>query len=189
LRDAYKALKTRIRRASKDPDIPAQEVPKLTAFYEACVQNAKDLLEEAAVLAEHAYYARAAFLAITAYEELGKAQLVADYAGNCCSRSEFEKAFSSHQTKTAYMMREALVDRQAKDATIIYDIRQALYQKLLRERALYVSYQGAYDNLTVPPQITKDECEYVLERVGEALSELEHAERLNGRIDSKSLFK
>lgn len=123
--------------------MPAQDVPKLTALYEACVQNAKDLLGEAALLAKHGYYSRASFLATTAYEEMGKAQLVADYADNCSSQSEFKKAFSSHETKTAYMLREAFVDRQAKDATIIYDIRQALYQKLLRERALYVSYQGA----------------------------------------------
>ena len=82
-------------------------------------------------------------------------------------------------------MRQASV---GKETTIVYDERQAQYQIELRERGLYVQY-SANGELIVPSQITKDECDHVFERVLDAFAEIEHAERLNGRVGSKSLFK
>lgn len=190
-------MKTTKKRSSKEPDVSPLEVPKLIALYEACVQNAQDLLDEAYLLARHAKFARATFLAITALEEMGKAQLVADYADNCSSADEFKEAFGSHRIKVAYTMREASLKTEISpsgaervtNATIIYDGRQATYQVELRQQALYVDYGETYDNLLLPSRITKEEFDYVLERVQDAFDEVEHAEWLNGRIGSKGLFK
>ena len=99
------ALKTRDRRLANQSNISLRDVEKLHVLYRACVQNAEDLLNESVLLAEHAKYHRATFLAITAYEEIGKAHLVADYADNAVSDREFEKAFESHPFKVAYMNR------------------------------------------------------------------------------------
>jgi AbiV family abortive infection protein len=98
-------MKTVDRRLENEPDISPGDVEKLLTLYRACVQNAEDLLHESVILAKYGKYHRATFLAITAYEELGKAHLVADYADNAVSAREFKKAFESHPFKVAYMNR------------------------------------------------------------------------------------
>jgi len=99
------ALKTSDRRLANQPDISPLDVEKLLVLYRACVQNAGDLLIESILLAKYAKYHRATFLVITAFEEMGKAQLVADYADNAISAREFKKAFGDHSFKIAYMNR------------------------------------------------------------------------------------
>jgi AbiV family abortive infection protein len=69
-------MKTRDRHLANQPDISPRDVEKLLVLYGACVQNAEDLLNESVLLAKYEKYHRATFLAITAYEEMGKAQLL-----------------------------------------------------------------------------------------------------------------
>jgi AbiV family abortive infection protein len=169
---------------------------RILRLFHACARNANDLLEEAYFLREKRRYARAAFLALTAFEEMRKAQLVADYATNCVSLSEFKKAFSDHRLKSAYMMREMAIKvkdnpnggYRVEDTTIVYDRKQATHQIQMREKALYVSFGQGYKAIE-PSSITADELDYILERVEEKFQEIEEAEWLNGRIGSKGLFK
>lgn len=190
-------MKTKKKWLSSEPPVPPVEVPKLILLYHACVQNAQELLDEAYLLARHTKFARATFLALTALEEMGKAQLVADYADNCSSAGEFKEAFHSHRTKAAYTMREVSLKiersafgiEQAKSATILYDVRQAQYQVETREKALYVEYGEKYEDILLPSRIAKEEFDYVLERVQDVFDEVENAEWINGRIGSKGLFK
>jgi AbiV family abortive infection protein len=190
------ALKTRDRRLANQPDISPLDVEKLLVLYRACVQNAEELLNESVLLAEHAKYHRATFLAITAYEEMGKAHLVADYADNVVSAGEFKKAFESHPFKVAYMNRfltlEAAGPLRPKlkgDETITLDYRPTKYLGPLRQQALYVHWQDAYDNLKLPIEITKAHYDDIFERAQEFFDEIDHAEWLNGRIGSRALFK
>ncbi|MGA2718988.1 MAG: AbiV family abortive infection protein [Candidatus Acidiferrales bacterium] len=179
-------MKTQLKKVSKETEISTEEKKHLRALYRECFINAHQLLNEGKLLAEHGHYARATFLALTAHEEMGKAQLIADYAQGCSSKKEFQEAFRDHRIKHAYMMREATAE---SDATIVYNKDRSTYQIELREKALYVAWRNTYDNLVAPSQITRDECDSVFERVLEAFEEIEHAERLNGRIGSKGLFK
>jgi AbiV family abortive infection protein len=43
------------------------------------MKNARELIQESKILLNHGHHARAFCLAFTAYEEIGKGQVVADY--------------------------------------------------------------------------------------------------------------
>jgi AbiV family abortive infection protein len=190
-------MKTDEKRKSKERDVPISELDRLVLLFRTCAENARDLLNEAHILGNAGCYARGTFLALTAYEEMGKAQLVADYANNCVSVGEFRKAFSDHGMKAAYMMREVAFKTgdllpngryEVIDGRIVYDQRQSLYQIQTRMKALYISHGASYVP-KVPSSIMKDEFEDVLERVAESFEEIENAEWLNPQIGSKGLFK
>jgi AbiV family abortive infection protein len=190
-------MRTDEREKSKERPVPIAEMNRLEVLFRPCAENAHDLLREARILGDAACYARGTFLALSAYEEMGKAQLVADYANNCVSASEFRKAFSDHRMKAAYMMRQVAIETRdllpngryaVVEGRIVYDRRQSLYQVQMREKALYVSCNASYAPV-VPFSITKDEFEYVMERVGESFEEIENAQWLNPQIGSKALFK
>lgn len=189
-------MKTSARRVANEPAISAPDAKKLLVLYRACVQNAEDLLHESVILAKHGKYHRATFLAITAYEEMGKAHLVADYADDAISTREFKKAFGDHSFKIAYMNRfislraaGPLRPKLNSEATITCDYRPAEYLLPLRAKSLYVQCGQAFDNLTLPSQVNKAEFDEVFERVQDFFEEIDHAEWLNGRIGSKALFK
>jgi AbiV family abortive infection protein len=189
-------LKTTERRLANQPDISRGEVEKLLTLYRACVQNAEDLLNESVILAKFGKYHRATFLAITAYEEMGKAQLVADYADNVVSAKEFKRAFSDHSFKITYMNRflslqvvGPLRPKLNGEETITFDDRPAQYLVPLREQSLYVKWRQTFNNITLPVEITKAHYDDIFERTQEFFEEIDHAEWLNGRIGSKALFK
>lgn len=58
----------------------------------------------------------------------------------------------------------------------------------MREKALYVSCDSAYAAV-VPSSSSKDEFQYVMERVRESFEEIENAEWLNPQSGSKALFE
>lgn len=189
-------MKTKESRLTKSPDISSREVQQLHVLYRACVQNAEDLLNESVLLAKYAKYHRATFLAITAYEEMGKAQLVADYADNVVSAGEFKRAFKDHSFKMAYMNRflslqpaGPLRPKLDAEVTMFFDYRPAEYLIPLREQSLYVQWRQTFDNLVLPVEITKVHFDDVFERVQDFFDEIDNAEWLNGRISSKALFK
>jgi AbiV family abortive infection protein len=189
-------LKTRERRLTNQPDISPRDVEKLLILYRACVQNAEDLLNESVLLAKYGKYHRATFLAITAYEEMGKAHLVADYAANIVSAREFKKAFGDHSFKIAYMNRfislhaaGPLRPKLNGEETITFDYRPAEYLVPLREQSLYVQWRQTFDDLILPAQVTKTDFDEVFERVQDFFDEIDHAEWLSGRIGSRALFK
>ena len=189
-------MKTSDRRLTNQPDISPGDVEKLLVLYRACVQNAEDLLNDSLLLAKCGKYHRATFLAITAYEEMGKAHLVADYAANIVSAHEFKKAFRDHSFKMAYMSRFVslpaagpLRRKLQGDEIVSFDFRSAEYLVPLQERSLYVQWQQTFDNLILPVEITKAHYDDVFERVQDFFDEIDHAEWLNGRIGSKALFK
>jgi len=52
---------------------------RLKKLWDATLVNSKYLLDEAKLLFKNAHYPRSFFLAYTAFEELGKMQIIADY--------------------------------------------------------------------------------------------------------------
>ena len=71
----------------------------LLKLYEACIANAEMLLEDARLLLENRRVARAFALAFTAYEEVGKSQVVADAYSGLVAASELSEAFRRHDLK------------------------------------------------------------------------------------------
>lgn len=161
----------------------------LFKLYHSCMENAYSLTEEAKLLLKHGYNARAFFLALTAYEEIGKAQLTADFITDCVSMEEFERAFKDHDLKMAYNRRYISLSQGTKGyATLEYDLREVKSFVRARMQSLYVSKHAS--NPQLPSDLfTKEAAVEMIESVIEELRSIEHAEWLNQRIGSKGLFK
>jgi len=158
-------------------------------LYRACISNSFSLIEEARLLYKHKYYARAFFLALTADEELGKSQLIADFINDCFSQEEFEKAFRDHDLKIAYNRRYLTLSEGTKgDATIEYDLKDVKSYIKARMNSLYVNRTGT-SPLLPSEVINKDMAKRMIESVIEDLGNIEYSEWLNQRIGTKGLAK
>lgn len=177
-------MKTESRGAEPDRS-PRRLDGGLLKLYRACLRNAEELLKEAELLLENGHFARAFALGFTAYEEVGKSQIVADRFNNIVSQDEFDKAFQSHTLKAAYVGRHI----QLPDGAVVYD-REALKANWrLRLAALYVE-RGADNKPQIPSEaVSRESATDVIERVREELEAIRHAEWLNQRIGTKGLFK
>lgn len=127
-------MKTSKRKKEEAPGVESRNDPRLLDLYQACRKNAAELLEEAEILLKHSRFERAFFLALSACEELGKAQLVADYYSGCVAKSEFEAAFQDHKTKIAFHERYILVPQ----GDLVYDRGDAKELWIKRLKSLYV---------------------------------------------------
>ena len=165
---------------------------KLGELYEACMANSDSLLRSAMLLEGNGYYAQGFFLALTAWEEIGKAQVVADYSEDCVSRDEFDKAFRKHSLKMAYLSRKVELTTNGKmvtDATITYDIDRGRELAEWREHALYVSLGQGLDSFSPNSQISDKQCKNIIREVEEYTAYLRHMEHVTERIGIKSLTK
>lgn len=143
--------------------------------------NAVGLLEEAELLAQRTRYPRAVALGITAWEELGKSQIAADFYSGVLSEEEYIRAFKRHDFKTSYLARMAVVG--AKAAVAIHpEIGRGLEE--IRQAALYVSETQSPNGA-----FSADDADFVIARVREHLEYIDYAQDLNERIGSKALFK
>jgi AbiV family abortive infection protein len=177
-------------------DVTAEERVPLYDLHAACMHNAVELMEEAELLLLNKHYASAVALAITAREELGKAQIVADRLDGCVSRSEFEQAFRRHDLKAAYVSRQIELQlapgvgnaKGARGSTITYDLQHG--QKLfdLRTDSLYVGWDGSKPlapNETVTPELAE-------QAVASVKSSIEHEmtmQYLTDRIGTRSQYR
>ena len=72
-------------------------------IYRVAHNNASDLLEEAELLFDHKYFARAYALAFTALEEISKSQFAADVFTDLCKEEDFNKFYKNHKSKIGRM--------------------------------------------------------------------------------------
>lgn len=118
----------------------------LLELYDACLRNANELLAEAHLLLRHGHVARGFALAYTGWEEVGKAQLVGDFANDMVAEEEFETAFKDHKLKSAYNWRHFVLNpTDLNDSTIEYhrSRAQAAFEK--RQAAFYVGKTRIYN--------------------------------------------
>ena len=163
---------------------------ELLPLYDASMRNAAALVEQAELLLSHRHHARAFALAFTAYEEIGKAQLIADFFNDVVSEKEFEAAFQDHRLKAAYVSRVvALSLENLQDATIEYDRTKVADLFLKRTQALYVDRGDGMSPIIPSETIDVTLAEKAISRVKEEIHSIQFAEYLNGRIGSKGLFK
>ena len=161
-----------------------EKAARVLSVFHASKQNSRQLLDEARLLMENSSYARAVALAIMAYEELGKSQIAADYYSGVLPESEYKKSFRQHK-KTAYANRYAAIGTNDKVKHGYYvdnDIAKTL--ELVRQNAFY-----ADEGNTPSENFDEDDAKLIVDKVTEHHDAIQHAERLNGRIGSKALFK
>lgn len=152
--------------------------------------NALDLLKEARILYKHRRYARAYALAFTAFEEVGKGQIVADFITGVASKEELQSAFRDHKLKAAYMGRQYVIrTKNPQDVTVEYDVTKTKQLLIQRNAALYVNMSD--DFLTQSPKqvFRAKHAMDTIKAVEEKIRFILYAERLNERIGTKAIAK
>lgn len=165
-------------------------------LHAACMQNAVELKEEAELLLLSNRYARAVALAITAREELGKAQIVADRIDGCVSQQEFEYAFTRHDLKAAYVGRVVELElgppvgnlRPVTGGTITYDLKKGVELFKLRCDSLYVAWDGSKP-VTPQQSVTPELAEKVVYFAKTAIEHEVVTQCISKRIGTRSQFK
>lgn len=183
-------MKTESKRLSNEPGIKQEEWSAILKLYHACLKNAGDLLTEAELLLEHSYHARAFTLAICAYEEIGKSQIVADYFNNMVSKKEVEEAFKSHEIKSAYNGRKfAISSTNPFKVTISYNRKKAKTYSLYRMKSLYVNYKVNFEPENPADVISADDAKSAIDAGRHEIDEILKYEAITERIGSKSFTK
>ena len=163
------------------PALDAERSKQAFAVYTKGMSNAASILDDAEALAKQKRYARSVALGITAWEELGKSQIAADFYSGVLPEAEYRKGFKNHTFKTSYLARTGVIGMEAPVMTNSI-IGEKL--ELIRQNALYVSETNDPKNA-----FTEQHASFVLTRVREHLDYINYAEEFNGRIGSKALFK
>ena len=159
-------------------------------LYRACLNNAEELIKEASILYDSACYARAFFLGISAYEEVGKSQIVADYFNGMVSKKEFDEAFQRHDVKSAYFSRYFQLDSKILGkATIVYDKEKVKEHMNWRNASLYVNCKAEYSAEEPSKLITAEDAKTVIEAVKKEISDIHIASYTTERIGSASFAK
>lgn len=163
------------------PCLDQERGKRVFSVYANGMNNAALILDDAELLAGQKRYARAVALGITAWEELGKSQVAADFYSGVLPEVEYKKAFKSHDFKTSYLVRTGVIGAAAQVAT-----NSIIGERLerIRQNALYVSETNDPKNTFI-----EQHASFVLTRVREHLEYINYAEEFNGRIGSKALFK
>jgi AbiV family abortive infection protein len=162
----------------------------LLDLYDACLRNADELLTEARLLISHGHVARAFALAYTGWEEVGKAQLVGDFANDMVSQEEFEAAFRDHTLKSAYNWRQFVLNTKDVNAsTIEYDRNRAREAFEKRQAAFYVGKDTLLKPLTPDEGVTKEEAEQVIHALATEIRHIREADAMTERIGSASFLK
>lgn len=178
-------MKTKSRKQSKENHIDPKDWLKVGKLYEACLNNAKDLADEAEILYQNKCYARATALAILALEEIGKSQIVADFFNGMASKTEFDDAFKKHEIKSAYNWRKFLLDT----STIEYNPSEGRKYHEWRMDAMYVDCLKNYQAQEPKNIFTKEDARKSIEFVNKEINDIITMEYLSERIGSKSFMK
>lgn len=162
----------------------------LSSLYGVCLSNAEELLSEAKLLFDHRHFARAYALAYTGWEEIGKAQLTADFAYGMVSEKEFETAYVDHKIKSAYNWRRFVLNTiDTKDSTIEYDRAEAKAHFEARQAALYVNKTPDLKAISPAQEISEKVASSVIAALAKELEEIRYYDAINERMGSKSFLK
>jgi AbiV family abortive infection protein len=163
----------------------------LLKLYSACISNAGNLLDEAKLLLDHKRFSRAAFLAYCAYEETGKAQIVADFYHGDLEEPVFRQYYFAHPIKAAYLNREVhLPENLNSEAwTIVVDKSKGTARRQLREPALYVEFSDDFSPIEPESQVNEEVARDVVQQVYRAWHRILEMDYLTEGIGSRGHFK
>ena len=158
-------------------------------LYDACLKNARELIEESNLLLINGHHARGYFLAYTAMDELGKSQVVADYFNDMVSKAEFEAAFRDHRVKAAYVTRYVNIpDNLQGEWFIEYDPRSTGAQFQERNRSLYTEHVAQVPQLPAMA-ISLEAANELHATAAKYLSEIVRMAYISERIGTKAFTK
>jgi len=183
-------MKTRLK-AAEPPKVGKRKINfELLNLYAACLKNADHLIQEADLLLSHGHHARAFCLAFTAFEELGKSQLVADHFNELISDAEYRAAFHDHRIKAAYVERYVAIPKNQKDMWFIeYDKQSVSTDISCRMRSLYVEAGNDFKPLLPEAAISVDLAKKTVDGARRFLDEILKMEYLTERIGTKAFTK
>jgi AbiV family abortive infection protein len=140
----------------------------LRALISAALVNATSLVAEADCLSDRKYWARTHFLAVTALEELSKAQLVNGILTGEEPLGRLREALSSHPRKFAYLKRSG---GSPEPETALDHARQSgATAKAQRERALYVGISPTQEVEKPSTSISEEQAKQSLQEAHDELS-------------------
>lgn len=181
-------LKMKTKKRKNQKDTKKHVIRNLFPLYNACMDNAHGLLDEARLLYSNKYYQRSFFLALTAYEEIGKAQITADYINDLVSKEEFEKSFKAHDLKCAYNQRFIQIYKNGS-SELIYNSNEIKEFTKKRVQSLYVGIKNNHQPSSPEDQIKPGDAKEMINLVEDTFNEIFNAYWLNQRIGTKGLFK
>ena len=183
-------MKTRQRAKEAPPSGKRAIKSWVLTLYSACLKNAGELLDEADLLLKYGHAARAFFLGYTAFEELAKSQVVADYFSDQVAEAEFEAAFRDHAFKAAYISRYVQIPEAPNEEWFIeYDKATAKVYPTERARALYVERKPD-DSPQVPrDEVPRPDAERIVAAARKYLDDIVQMEYLTERIGTNSFTK
>lgn len=163
---------------------------RLVDLYVACLKNARSHHDAAVALLDAGFISQAFALGFTAWEEIGKAQIVADFANGMAAECEYEEAFRSHGLKVSYNSRQFELNIADIPASLIkYEPGSAKPLFEARQRALYVG-KDENDQAVVPEnEIPRGAVEKALRRVKKELDDIDMQDAISERIGSASFLK
>jgi len=183
-------MKTKSGEQSGDQRLPQKNWSAVLRLYDACLKNANQLLDEAELLLQNDRVARALALALIAWEEIGKSQIVADYFNDMVSKKEFEEAFTKHEIKSAYNARQFHITSIAPfEASIVYDRTKAKEYSQYRIAALYVDCLNEYEPQSPCDVVTEQDARAAIDAGRKEIKDIGIMSAITERIGSKSFTK
>ena len=183
-------LRTESREQATEQRLPQRHWSAVGRLYDACLQNADQLLDEAELLLRNSHQARALTLALLAYEEIGKSQIVADYFNNMVSEKEFKEAFSRHEIKSAYNARQfRITSTNPFEARIVYSRMEAKKYSRYRMASLYVNCSEDYEPQLPSEAVTKENASAAIVAFRKKIGHIRTMAAITERIGSKSFTK
>lgn len=129
-------------------------------------------------------------LGYTGWEEVGKAQITADFAYEMVSEEEFEAAYVDHKIKSAYNWRRFVLNiMDIDDSTIEYDRAKATKYFEARQASLYVDKTPDFKALSPAQVISEETARSVIVALSIELADIRCSDAINERIGSKSFLK
>jgi len=183
-------MKTKDKIKSNDTRINQKDWKNVLDLYHACLDNAADIINEADMLYKNKCYSRSFALAIIAYEEIGKSQIVADLFNDMASKKEFEEAFRKHEIKSSYNSRRFIIETKLKvKSHIDYDKSKGKEYTKWRLAATYVDFSKDYSAQIPKNVITKDAAKNSIDVAKKEIDDIYKYSYLTERIGSKSFTK
>lgn len=143
----------------------------LRAYSDAALQNATELVSEAALLRDHGHMARAYFLAVASIEEAGKALLAFDgqnrnlTAPAVCTR--LKRSMENHSQKLNYSMGAWAMNSEDQRGALKVAIDLTIHLKHGREPSMYSELRG--DRVHTPREVVRESAACDLCQVGREL--------------------
>jgi AbiV family abortive infection protein len=157
-------------------------IEQLAEGIEACIENARQLFDDACLLLEAGRWARAMSLFIATMEEVGKVSVLAGMSriphSNQALWSDLWRDFRSHEVKGTHAFTQTYPDEARGQPDLLLAAAIEQYQlaplgERLRQRGTFVDFHAREKRWLRPQEATKEEVVAWLERAAAALGRVE----------------